>query len=52
MTQEAFAETFRFSLESVQAWEYGRWVPSPEIKAYLRVIDRAPDTVQDALRAA
>jgi putative transcriptional regulator len=52
MTQEEFAATFGFSINTLRHWEQGKRVPEGPTRAYLLVIDRAPKTVQKALRAA
>jgi putative transcriptional regulator len=52
MTQEAFAATFGFSVNTLRHWEQGKRQPEGPTRAYLRVIDRAPDVVRQALRAA
>lgn len=45
MTQAAFSESFGFSLDAVKHWEGGRRVPETAARAYLTVIDKAPETV-------
>lgn len=52
MTQEEFAAVFGFSINTLRHWEQGKRVPEGPTRAYLLVIDRAPKTVQKALRAA
>jgi len=52
MTQEVFAAEFGFSVNTLRHWEQGKRVPEGPTRAYLLVIDRAPKTVQKALRAA
>jgi putative transcriptional regulator len=52
MTQEAFANTFGFSVNTLRHWEQGKRRPEGPTRAYLLVIDRAPKTVRKALRAA
>jgi putative transcriptional regulator len=52
MTQQEFAATFGFSINTLRHWEQGKRVPEGPTRAYLLVIDRAPKTVQKALRAA
>jgi putative transcriptional regulator len=51
MTQEAFAMAFGFSVNTLRHWEQGKRHPE-DPTAYLLVIDRAPDVVREALRAA
>jgi putative transcriptional regulator len=52
MTQEAFALTFGFSVNTLRHWEQGRRQPEGPTRAYLLVIDRDPKAVRKALRAA
>jgi len=52
MTQEVFAAEFGFSVNTLRHWEQGKRIPEGPTRAYLLVIDRAPKTVQKALRAA
>ncbi len=52
MTQEEFAGEFGFSINTLRHWEQGKQQPEGPARAYLLVIDRAPKTVQKALRAA
>ena len=49
MTQADFAASFGLSLHTLRGWEQGTRRPDPAVRAYLRVIDRAPDTVRAAL---
>lgn len=50
MTQAAFSSTFGFSLDAVKHWEGGRRVPETAARAYLTVIEKAPETVFAVLR--
>ena len=52
MTQDVFAAEFGFSVNTLRHWEQGKRIPEGPTRAYLLVIDRAPKTVQKALRAA
>jgi putative transcriptional regulator len=52
MTQRVFATRFGFSLNTLRHWEQGVREPEGPARAYLLVIARAPDLVQDALRSA
>jgi putative transcriptional regulator len=52
MTQQEFAISFGFSVNTVRHWEQGRRVPEGPTRAYLMVIDREPEAVQKALRIA
>lgn len=49
MTQAGFAASFGLSLYTVRGWEQGKRKPDPAARAYLRVIEKAPDTVRAAL---
>jgi putative transcriptional regulator len=51
LTQAGFAERFGLSLASVRDWEQGRRRPDRTATALLRVIDRAPEVVAEALRS-
>jgi putative transcriptional regulator len=50
MTQHQFSLRFGFSLNTLRHWEQGRRVPEGPTRAYLLVIDRAPEAVQNALK--
>ena len=52
MTQEEFAAGFGFSVNTLRHWEQGRRVPEGAARSYLLVIDRNPEAVRSALRAA
>ena len=52
MTQERFAGRFGFSVNTLRHWEQGKRQPEGPTRAYLLVIDRAPEAVQKALDAA
>ncbi len=49
MTQSRFSDTFGFSLDAVKHWEGGRRTPESSARAFLTVIDRAPEAVISAL---
>jgi putative transcriptional regulator len=51
MTQEEFAGRFGFSVNTLRHWEQGSRQPEGPTRAYLLVIDRAPQAVQKALQA-
>lgn len=51
MTQEEFAGRFGFSVNTLRHWEQGTRQPEGPARAYLLVIDRAPQAVQEALQA-
>lgn len=52
MTQEEFAGHFGFSVRTLRHWEQGRRQPEGPTRAYLLVIDRAPQAVQKALQSS
>lgn len=52
LSQSDFAALFGFSVRSLQDWEQGRRRPEIPIRAYLAVIQRDPEAVIRALRAA
>jgi putative transcriptional regulator len=52
MTQQTFAARFGFSINTLRHWEQGKREPEGPTRAYLLVIDRAPQVVQKALRIA
>ncbi len=52
MTQEEFAGRFGFSVNTLRHWEQGLRQPEGPTRAYLLVIDRAPEAVQKALQIA
>lgn len=51
LTQEEFAARFRIPLGTLRDWEQGRATPDQPTQAYLAVIARNPQGVQQALRA-
>ncbi len=52
LSQAAFAETFGLPLRTLQEWERGAKMPSGPAKTLLLVIDKEPDAVKRALKAA
>jgi len=52
LSQSDFAALFGFNVRSLQDWEQGRRRPEIPIRAYLLVIQRDPQAVIRALRAA
>jgi putative transcriptional regulator len=50
LSQAAFAERFHLNLRTLQDWEQARRVPDETARAYLKVIERAPDLVAAALQ--
>jgi putative transcriptional regulator len=51
MSQAAFSARFGLSLYSLRNWEQGKRCPDPAARAYLRVIEKAPDFVMKVLQA-
>jgi putative transcriptional regulator len=49
LDQAQFASRFRIDLDTLKAWERGMGAPDDIARAYLRVIERNPDVVADAL---
>lgn len=49
LSQKRFAESYGFSLRTVQEWEQGRMVPSGAARTFLVVLDREPEAVSRAL---
>jgi putative transcriptional regulator len=49
MTQEEFAVRYHIPLGTLRDWEQGRAVPDRPTQAYLTVIARSPEGVQQAL---
>ena len=52
LSQNNFALRFGFTVKSIRNWEQGERQPNGAERAYLRVIDRKPEAVEEALRAA
>jgi putative transcriptional regulator len=52
LSQDQFALRFGFAAARVRDWEQGRSKPDGAVRAYLIVIDREPEAVARALRAA
>jgi putative transcriptional regulator len=52
LTQRTFAARFGFSVNTLRHWEQGTRQPEGPTRAYLLVIDRAPEVVQKVLRIA
>ncbi|HXJ92689.1 MAG TPA: helix-turn-helix domain-containing protein [Terriglobia bacterium] len=52
MTQEEFAARYHIPLGTLRDWEQGRARPDQPTQAYLTVIARSPEEVQQALSEA
>lgn len=50
LSQARFASAFGLSLYTLRNWEQGHRIPDPAARAYLKVIEKAPDIVQKALQ--
>ena len=50
LSQEAFAHRFQISLRTVQEWEQRRRIPEGPALTLLRVIERDPQAVENALQ--
>jgi putative transcriptional regulator len=51
LTQEEFSRRFEIALGTLRDWEQGVRRPDSTAKAYLRVIERIPEAVQEALKS-
>ena len=51
MSRASFSARFGLSLHSLRNWEQGKRQPDPAARAYLRVIEKAPKVVMEALQA-
>ena len=49
LTQEQFAKQFKIALGTLRDWEQGVRMPDSTASAYLRVIEKNPEAVMDAL---
>jgi putative transcriptional regulator len=49
LSQASFAARFGLSLHTLRIWEQGKRNPDPAARAYLKVIEKSPDTVYQAL---
>ena len=49
ISQPAFASMFGLSLSTLRNWEQGKRRPDPAARAYLKVIEAAPDVVRRVL---
>lgn len=52
LSQSEFARRYGFSVRTLQDWELGRTQPPSAVRAYLMVIDRFPETVEEAIEGA
>ena len=49
LSQASFSARFGLSLHPLRNWEQGKRTPDPAARAYLKVIEKAPDVVTEAL---
>ncbi len=49
MSQASFSARFGLSLHTLRNWEQGKRTPDPAARAYLKVIEKAPDVVTEIL---
>lgn len=49
LSQEGFARTYGIPLANIRQYEIGRHMPPPAVRAYLKVIDAAPELVAKAV---
>lgn len=49
LTQQSFADRYGFTLGAVRDWEQGRRQPEASARVLLKVIEKHPDIVADAL---
>ena len=49
LSQASFSARFGLSLHTLRNWEQGKREPDPAARAYLKVIEKAPEVVTEAL---
>jgi len=49
LSQASFSARFGLSLHTLRNWEQGKRTPDPAARAYLKVIEKAPAMVMEAL---
>ncbi|GHU16316.1 transcriptional regulator [Spirochaetia bacterium] len=49
LSQPAFANRFGLSIYTLRNWEQGKRQPDPAARAYLKVIEKAPEMVSKVL---
>ena len=52
LSQASFASSFGLSLYTLRNWEQGKRQPEPAARAYLKVIEQAPETVKSVLASS
>jgi putative transcriptional regulator len=51
LSQVAFADAYGFTPAAIRDWEQGRRIPDRSTRAYLKVIEKKPQIVQEVLNA-
>jgi len=51
MSQKRFSETYRIGIETLRKWEQGKRFPDSISKAYLKCIERDPETMRKLVNA-
>ncbi len=51
LSQYQFAEQFGFNLGTLRHWEQGNRSPDKAASILLRIVERSPEAVKDALRS-
>ena len=49
LSQTSFSARFGLSLHTLRNWEQGKRTPDPAARAYLKVIEKAPEVVTEIL---
>ncbi len=49
LSQASFSARFGLSLHTLRNWEQGKRTPDPAARAYLKVIEKAPEMVTEIL---
>jgi len=49
LSQASFANQFGLSINALRNWEQGKRQPDPTARAYLKIIEKAPDLVTQVL---
>jgi len=52
LSQASFAASFGLSIYTLRNWEQGKRQPEPAARAYLKVIEKAPEVVKSALASS
>lgn len=51
LSQEAFAQAYGIPVANIRQYEMGRHMPPPAVRAYLTVIEAAPEAAAQAIAA-